>query len=432
MKNKITPWLHTIGILIPLMGSGFIFFIRTFVPRLSNPSIVTLVFQILSLILLFSNKSYKTLYKGNYILFLIYSIFISYALFHFFTMNFEKGTRIVDIAYLLISITYLLFLHKIDYSISNKILIGVLILTFLINVSLIYASFSNPNFVIGMRATVNFSNTESYSGNPHVYAKNGLTSIIISLLFLFKTRHKYLLNYIFYWICLFTGIAVMFFTLVKTYIIISPLIIALFLLTFIPKNTPSKINRIESNKNYKPIYSFLIIIMSLFLFKSNQIDEIFQTYGNLAYNFTKSSINTILGTASTSGGIDESTYTRIYNLGRLKNLLFEHPSYYIFGNGYKFYYVDVPIAEIFQNFGVIGLGLFLTYFILIHFFSVKNILKSTDLFQIFISIYIFSTLLSTFTQGRPLDYSFFIHASFYIRFLGVNTFSEKHEITSLS
>lgn len=414
------------------MGSGFVFFIRTFIPRIGNPSFVTLIFQILALALLFSNKSYKTLYKGNKIIFYSYLTYVAYSLLFFLLLNNEPGNRITDVVYLGISVIYLIFLHKIDYSITQKLLIAVLILSFLINVSVIYASFSNPNFVIGMRATINFSNTENYSGNPHVYAKNGLTSIIISLLLLFKSNDKKIWQYIIYWICLLVGIAIMLFTLVKTAIIITPFILLLFLITYIPKHNEFEVISNKRKKASQLFKSFLIIIFSFFLFKTEKINQIFESYGNMAITFTTRSINTILGISGNSGGFDESTFMRVQNLTKLKNLFFDNPLYFIFGNGYRYQYVDVPIAEVFQNFGVIGLFLFLIYLFNIYFFSLKNILTSNDLFQIFLSIYIFSTLLSTFTQGRPLDYGFFIHASFYIRFLGVNIFNEKYEITSLS
>lgn len=416
------------------MGSGFVFFIRMFIPNVGNPSFVTFFFQILSLILLYSTKSHKTLFKGNFIIFLIYFIFILFSSIYFVLWNIEPGNRLIDIAYISVSIVYLLFLHKIDYSISKNLLIGILILSFIINLSVVYASFTDPNFGIGMRATVNFSKTQEFSGNPHVYAKNGLTSIIISLLFLFKSKIKNFGAYIFFWICLFTGIAIMFLTLVKTAILISPFVVILFLFTFlINKNQHSiPLEKENSTFNLKPILSLGLILFILSFFYTNYLKDIIDSYGTIAVRFVSKSINTILGNAEGSLGFDSSTYTRVENLQKLKNLLLDHPYYFIFGNGYRFYYVDVPIAEVFMNFGIIGLFIFVTYLVIIYTFSIKNIFMSTDMFQIFLSIYILSTFLSTFTQGRPLDYNFFIHSSFYIRFLGVNSFTNQHETTRLS
>lgn len=416
MKNKITPWLQSIGIVIPFMGQGFIFFIRTLLPAVGNPSLVTLAFQILSLLLIYSNRSFKTLYKGNFILFITYIAFLIYTLFFLFFNNKESGNRILDLVYISLGLAYLVLLHKVDYSISSYILKVILVLTLLINVSLIYTILTNPKFVIGMRATVNFisPNNSGFSGNPHIYARNGLNAIIISLLFLFKTKNNSFLTYIFYWICLLIGISVLFLTLVKTAIIIAPLIFITFLIT--------KKNYIQSKINSTKILNSLITVLSItFFFIIDKIQNLIQAYGETAFKVVEVSMNTIFGKSSEKG-IDVSTLERVKNLNYVKNLFQENPTYFIFGNGFRTFYVDVPFIEVFLNFGLIGILMFIAYLIPLYMFSIKNILKSSDNFQLFLSIFIISTILSMFTQGRPMEYGFYISAAIYIRFLGTDKF----------
>jgi hypothetical protein len=267
-----------------------------------------------------------------------------------------------------------------------------------------------------MRATVNFisPNNSGFSGNPHIYARNGLNAIIISLLFLFKTKNNSFLTYIFYWICLLIGISVLFLTLVKTAIIIAPLIFITFLIT--------KKNYIQSKINSTKILNSLITVLSItFFFIIDKIQNLIQAYGETAFKVVEVSMNTIFGNSSEKG-IDVSTLERVKNLNYVKNLFQENPTFFIFGNGFRTFYVDVPFIEVFLNFGLIGILMFIAYLIPLYMFSIKNILKSSDNFQLFLSIFIISTILSMFTQGRPMEYGFYISAAIYIRFLGTDKF----------
>lgn len=139
----------------------------------------------------------------------------------------------------------------------------------------------------------------------------------------------------------------------------------------------------------------------------------------MASLFVLKALNTILGQNNTEVGIDPSAMYRINTINYVKDLFINNPLYFIFGNGYKFYYVDVPVLEVFLDFGIIGLILYLFYISFTYYFSFKNIFLSNDNFQIFVSIYIITGFLSLFTQGRPIDYTFFMHAAFYIRFLKI-------------
>ncbi len=402
------------------MGSGFIFFIRTLLPTLGNPSLITLLFQGLSLLFMFTNRSFKTLYKGNYILFLSFSLFMLYATIFFVLKNGEPGYKYMNILYLTLSTIYLILLHQLDYSLSKYLLKSILILTCLINLGLIYSIATNPYYVIGMRATVSFASNDSnvFTGNPHIYARNALNSLIVSLIFLFRYKESKLLSYVFYWICFLLSIAVLFLTLVKTAIVIAPFIIILIFFSNKGIYDNSKLMKENSTKRLKIVSSLVILLILMFSFNLNKLIDLLNNYGNIGINLLNNSINTILGSSAEGNSVvDSSTLTRVQNLNYVKDLFTNHPMFFIFGNGFRYFYVDVPIVELFLNFGVIGLGLYCFWLFLLYFFSFKNISENQDSFQLFISVYIISTTVSLFTQGRPMEYGTYIHAAFFIRFL---------------
>ncbi len=372
---------------------------------------------------MFTNSSFKTLYKGNYALFICFSLFMLYSLLFFILNNSDPGYKYINMVYLGLSIIYLLFLHKLDYSISNHILKCILFITLLINLGLIYSIITNPFYAIGMRATVSFtsSDSNSFSGNPHIYARNALNSLIVSMIFLFRYKETKLVNYLYYWICLLISIIILFLTLVKTAILIAPFIIILILISKRIKNQDEIVKKEKSNKQFKIFGSLLILLFITFSFNLNQLIDIINSYGNIGFSLINNSLGTIFGINSNgSVTIDSSTLTRVNNLKFVKDLFYNHPIFFIFGNGYRYFYVDVPIVEIFLNFGIIGLILYILWHFLLYFFSIRNIISTNDSFQLFLSVYILSTFISLFTQGRPLEYGTYIHAAFFIRFLYTN------------
>jgi hypothetical protein len=71
----------------------------------------------------------------------------------------------------------------------------ILIFTLLTSLALLYSIYTNPEFVLGSRATVQYkSGSGEFTGNPHVYSRNGLAGFIISMLLIFHSGYKNKLN----------------------------------------------------------------------------------------------------------------------------------------------------------------------------------------------------------------------------------------------
>lgn len=401
------------------MGSGFVYFIRSLLPNLGNEAISNLIFQCISIVLINTNPNYSKLYKGNLILFITtYSYFIINILYFFLYNTADGGIWINELILFGLSGAYLIQLMKVDNKIQDILPYAILILSLLINISLLYSILSNPYYIIGMRATVNFASNTSgkFSGNPHIYSKNGLIAVIVSLLLIFKNDKKFnILQYCFLWICLLLGLVCIFATLVKTTFLSLPLVIFLLILTYINRG------KIKENKyRLKTIWqAFFLLIIPTILFSINKITALFNQYGSIGLKMLQKSFNSLgIGNGDT-GTLDVSTNERVYNFKKLIFLLKNQPLEFLFGNGYKYFYIDIPILEVFIDFGIIGFIPFVLFFIMILFLSFKNILTSNNIFQLFLAFYIITTILTYFTQGRPMDYWFFIQSSLYIRFLGI-------------
>ena len=83
---------------------------------------------------------------------------------------------------------YFFSLLKTDNEIKEILPFWIFIFTLVINLCLLYSIYNNPLYSLGARATVQFG-SDDFTGNPYIYAKNGLAGFIISTLILkFRTN----------------------------------------------------------------------------------------------------------------------------------------------------------------------------------------------------------------------------------------------------
>jgi hypothetical protein len=109
---------------------------------------------------------------------------------------------------------------------------------------------------------------------------------------------------------------------------------------------------------------------------------------------------------------------RVSNFNYFIELWNDNPINFLFGFGYRFRYIDIPVLESFINFGFIGFLLYLCFNIILLVYSIKAF-KSNSIFQIFLGLFYLHTFLAIFSSGRPLDFTYWIAFLVYIRFLGV-------------
>ena len=160
----------------------------------------------------------------------------------------------------------------------------------------------------------------------------------------------------------------------------------------------------------------VIFLLLQYLNKAFRIIETFNRYSDQAYDFLLRAINTGLGINSSSTPQDASALNRVQNIAFIKRIISRDWFDFIFGKGYKFWYVDIPALEAFVNFGILGCFLFCIFNLFILYYIILGI-KTKNVFQNFISLFYINLFVSVFTGGRPLDFSYWVFYIILIRFL---------------
>jgi hypothetical protein len=271
---------------------------------------------------------------------------------------------------------------------------------------------------MGARATVQFKRqgNSDYSGNPYVYSRNGLFGFVISLLMIhmkpvlvksysFFTR---LLLHINLWISL---IVIIITQTRATFLALAIILVLAIAFVF-------KFNRHFFSPS-KSAYFFygLITLMINYIDNRFHIIEIISGY----YSNYATLIERAILTGSKLGKVSEQDASA---MGRVRNIEYfslewrQNTYEFIFGHGYRFKYMDIPVLESFLNFGIIGLLLFLGLQGALIYYAIKS-LRSGLLFQTFLGLIYFHTFISIFTSGRPTDLPYWVTYFVFIRFLGV-------------
>jgi hypothetical protein len=291
-------------------------------------------------------------------------------------------------------------------------------MTLVNNIALIYSISTNPNYVIGARATVQYNKGtgEDFSGNPIVFGRNAVAGLLMSFLviqrnsFDFIGNRSLLLKLVAH-INLLVSFIVLILTQTRGNFISFGLSIAFYLI-FANYNFK---NAFKTNR-YIFIYYVVIFLLLQYLNSAFRILETFNRYSDQAYDFLLRAINTGLGLNNASTPQDASALNRVQNIEFIKKIIARDWFDFIFGKGYKFWYVDIPALEAFVNFGILGCLLFCVFNIFILYFIIQGI-KTKNIFQNFISLFYINLFVSVFTGGRPLDFSYWVFYIILIRFL---------------
>ena len=177
---------NSIGIILLWIGPPLIYFLKGY-SSLGSGSVFTGICYFLGILLMLNDTPIKIGYKPNLLLFQVGISFLIISIFYFIFYNGDKGSFNSEIINFVFLSLYLLFLLKAKNSIQGYLPIIILFFTLITNLALIYSISTNPAYVIGSRATVQFkSATGDFAGNPHMYSRNGLAGFIISILVIFK------------------------------------------------------------------------------------------------------------------------------------------------------------------------------------------------------------------------------------------------------
>ena len=375
------------------------------------------------LMILISVKN-KVGFLPNLHLLLFGGIFFIISQLYLFLYNYERQSFNLDVSSLILILLYFFSLLKTDNEIIEILPIWIFIFTLVINLCLLYSIYNNPLYSLGSRATVQFG-SDDFTGNPYIYAKNGLAGFIISTLIL-KFRTSSNKDYSSFFIQFFShvnlwiSVVVIFLTQTRS-IFLSFTLILLPLLLFSKSVNTKKVIGIF---NY-PLYVFYLIITVLFVYLNRKffILDIISNVFLRSYDTFLGALNTALSMGSVSQ--DSSAMSRVFTLEYLIKLINQKPELLLFGGGYRFLYLDIPILEVLINFGILNFSIYLIFTIYLYKFAVRAIF-SGNIFQIFLGYMSLQLFIASFTSGRPMDFSFWISFLIFIRF-----FENDHSILNL-
>ncbi len=417
LENKLFNWKVALGIVIIWIAPPFIYFLKELI-GIGQTSIFAGIIYSLGLVLMLNHIPLKYFYKGNETLAFTGLSFFFLGFFYFIFYNTQKSSLIVDAINFSILIGFIYCIFRIDDSIQYYIPLLIILVTLLNNVSLIYSISTNPNYVLGARATVQYNKGtgEDFSGNPIVFGRNAVAGLIMSFLVIQRSNYDFLGNRsVLLKMIAHVNLLISFIVLILTQTrgnFISLGLSIVFYLVFANYNFK---NAFKSNR-YVLAYYFILFLVLQYLNKAFRIVETFSRYSDQAYEFLLRAINTGLRINNSTTPQDASALNRVQNIAFIKRIIARDWFDFIFGKGYKFWYVDIPALEAFVNFGILGCLLFCVFNLLIIYYIILGI-KTKNIFQNFISLFYINLFVSVFTGGRPLDFSYWVFYIILIRFL---------------
>lgn len=422
--NKLTLTRQAIGLSLIWIGPPIIFFIRDIL-GFGNSTSFTGLMYFLGCLLLLTTKSITTINRVNPLLALLGYSFLALAFLYFVLFNQERTSFSSDVINFGIMFVLIILLVRMDDDVQDYLPIFILLFTLLANFALIYSISTNPNYVLGTRATIQYnSGSSEVSGNPQIFGRNGVIGMIISLLFMLKKQDGLIggkskivaiishFNFTFSFIVL---------VLTQTRGNLISIGIILFFFLFLKRSSAKN----ETSSSHKGIvWSYYILVISSILYLNNKYqiyDKIIMYYDQIIFVVNRA-INTGV-TMGKAGDNDPSAMGRVSNIEFVQKDFLYKPYNFILGNGFKYKYLDIPILEVWVNFGILGLIIFVLFNIYI-LISVTKAIRSDRIFQNFIALLYLNVFITLFTSGRPVDTIYWIFFLILIRFMNVNKRAE--------
>lgn len=413
---------QAIGIFIIFMGPPLIFFFKE-VLGFGGGSTFTLASYGLGLLLMVSpDDIFKKLYKPNFPMYRLAAIYMGVILFNYFFANPYwgwSGDRSVfyrDLGNYILIFSFFFMLISVSNDVTEYFVPIVVALTFLGSICLIYSMKTNPNFVIGQRATVVFGDgSTTASGNPHVYARNAFAGIFASYVML---KSKQTLWRIFSLANILLSGVVLIMTQARS--ILLGFIFTLFIFLYYNVSAKTIKNGIVSLAKPRNIALIALLFTGVIYFISTQTKLV--TIINLYYEGFVGNFSKALLTASgqeTSKTIDYSSLGRVNNITTFKKMIFEEPYNLILGKGYRFLYMDIPILEPLIDCGIIAFLSFMALNWLMFKESIKAIKNQTSPFTTFLGYFYMCYFITLFTNGEPYGIYYWFVFAVMIRFLGI-------------
>jgi hypothetical protein len=409
---------QSLGIFINFMGNPLVFFLKENLGFSGGPAF-TVGSYLLGFALMTSDDFLKKLYKPNFPMLRLGVVFLTISILYLFFYNdtvtssydFQK-----DIMYYAFTFIFLCLLMSVSNEVKDYFLPIVMIFTLISSLALLYSIIKNPSYVIGMRATVQFGDGTSYnSGNPHIYARNGFAGFFASYLCL-KSK-----NIIWRLICLgniLLSLAVIMLTQTRSIFLAFLLALGIYLFFNLKWRNVKDVAKIIFRPQNLIVLSLIIGFILNYLNNRYQLFNILSNYSDIFFASFIKAINTALGLADKEK-VDLGAMGRVTSFATFKEIFQNEPQSLILGKGYRFLYMDIPIAEAFLDCGILGFLSFGILNVLIFKESILAIYRGDNKFTLFLGLYYISYFVNIFSTGQPFDLQYWFPFAVMIRFMGV-------------
>lgn len=417
-------WRNAFCLGMFFFGAPLIYMIRDGIGVAPNSTPFTFALMCGPLFLLLPFRSLKTFYRPNTIAYTLGTGFLLMAAIYLYAYAPNRGWFTNTIYesilfflnfYLLIAITTVgvetLELKFVTFAIAVSLLGTAIFLLFL---------FRDPSFVMGSRASIKF-NEDDTTGNPHIFARGAFLGFTASLIYLKHAVNVSQLKKL----IVQGGMLLFLLAIILTQAFSTFISLFLMLMLYVLTNVSIKsaksyfLNLITKwyfwlglgvvvykaadfyNRNYE-----MIRILSEVIFA--RLTGLFNTFFGGIFATTSPSA----GPASTFSKVrssDLSASGRIENVqkimdGHAANIENGEIGKLLFGNGYQHLYVDIPVLEPLNSFGIVGMIFFLAFFGYISYQAYREIRRPRSITTEFIAYAYVYFFVYTFTGGLLIDY----------------------------
>ncbi len=414
MLKTLTMNRIALGVAIFTLGQQVIFYLKE---RAHRGSEFTAACLIIGMVLMIPPGFFTRRYSTNRTLTALLLSWMGIAIVNMY-LHAPAGGAYLDLfrenSNYVFTLVFLLLLTYTPEEISPHFALMAVLVTLAGNLLLFYSLMTNPNYILGMRATIFYGDGES-GGNPHVAARNGFAGFIAAVILLRK-------NNLFLKLLAFANAGLSLAAIVMAQTRIMLLCMGLVGLIFLFYNArPRNIKAFGKTLRQPTNLAFLAITGTatyLLVFQTPLYD--------LLQNYALSFFESFLRATSTASTVfrgpsmedaDASASYRVTTIGFFREVLVGRPLTLVFGAGYKLLYMDVPLLQAFHDCGIAGLVTFGGFLYVASKHCLRIFKNPPNELSLFMAYFFVPTLVGTFVGGLPYDTSFLFIFALIARFI---------------
>ena len=424
--KKLDLMRMVFGICMVVDGFPLITFLKETVHLAPGSQAFTAAFQAFGFVLMIPFTFLRRLYTPNLLTFWMAIAFMLLCIFYMYYFNGEPGFKAytTDLVYFLFAVIFILLLINVPNDITEVAIPVIIIFTLISNLALVYAMVTDPTWTIGQRAAINYGTTDTGErmGNPHIFARNALMGIVACGVWAVRPKTD-MISRIFSLFSGVMGMAILVMTQTRSSVVALILIIGFFLLFNVRRAQIKMVFRGLRHPISLITMGVVFVILSLLIRRYYDIYAILYGYVMAFIERNMENVYAVLGLQSSGvaykATLDSSAANRAVSATFFSNVIVGHMEMLIFGNGYKFLYLDVPILEAFVNHGLPGLILFGGMNLVMFYDSLKAMRTNPNPLTTFLAYFYILVLVQLCTNGRPYEIYHWFSLALMIRFLGI-------------